>query len=231
MERNAAATSPFFHVLQKRAIAWFGPRLNRAFIQRFAGVRHDEIQVEVDGIAETLAAWARAVRIVERKQARLGLLIKRAIVLAFETFVEGKTLRRITGRILDELQDGFAVALAIANFDGVREARAGFGIHGEAIDENVDGLREIHVEQRFGRGEFMDAAVLIKAVEAALLDVAKSLLESFLRRRRRFLLGHAACSAGRLRLCNAEGIKDVEAAAGSERRSEERRVGKECRSR
>ncbi len=63
----------------------------------------------------------------------------------------------------------------------------------------------------------MDAAALIKTIEAALLDVAKSLLERFLRRRRGFLLGHAAGSAGGLRLRNAEGIKDVEAAAGSER--------------
>ena len=92
------------------------------------------------------------------------------------------------------------MAFAIANFDGIRESRARFGIDGEAIDENVDGLGEVHVEKRLRRRKFVDAAILIEAVEAALLDVAESLFEGLLRRRGRFFLGDAPGGAGSLRL-------------------------------
>ena len=88
VERNASATSPFFHVLEERAVARLGPRLDRAFIKRLTGIGHDETEIEIDGVAETLAARAGAVGIVERKKTGLGLLIKRAIVFAFEAFVE-----------------------------------------------------------------------------------------------------------------------------------------------
>ena len=212
VERNAAIARPFFHVLQERAITRFGPRFDGAFIERFAGIRDDEIEIEVDGVAEALATRASAVGIVEGKKARLGLLIKRAVVLAFEALIEREALGGIAGRIGDEFENGFAVAFAIANLDGVRESRARFGADGEAIDEHIDGLREIHVEKSFGRRKFVDAAILIEAIEAALLDVAEGLFERLLRWRRRLFLWNAARAACSLRLGrDAQQIHDVKA--------------------
>ena len=60
------------------------------------------------------------------------------------------------------------------------------GIDGEAIDDDPDRLREIDVEQRFGRGKFVQATVLIQAVEAALLDIDQGVAQGVLIRRRRF---------------------------------------------
>ena len=88
-------------------IARLGPRLNRAVIQRFAGVRHHQVQIEINRVSESLAARARSIRIVERKQPRLRLLIQRAVVLAFESLVERQALRRISGRIRNKFQNRF----------------------------------------------------------------------------------------------------------------------------
>ncbi len=172
--RNCADAGPFFQVLKEGAEARLGPGLDGAVVQGFAGIGHDEIEIEIDGVAKALAARAGAERIVKGEEARLRFLIESAVVLAFEAFVEIEALGGIAGGIGDEFEDGFAGALAIADLDGIDEAGAGFGIDGEAIDEDVDGLHEIHVQQRFGRREFVDAAILIKTVEATFLEFAKS---------------------------------------------------------
>lgn len=65
----------------------------------------------------------------------------------------------------------------------------------------------------------MDAAVLIKTIEAALLYVAKSLLQRFLRRRESFFPWDATGSASGLRLRDSKRVEDIKAAAGSERKN------------
>lgn len=66
----------------------------------------------------------------------------------------------------------------------------------------------------------MDAAVLIKAIEAAFLDVPQGLLQRFLRRRGRFLPGNAARAAGRLRLGGySQQVHDIKAATWGERKN------------
>ena len=70
----------------------FGPRLNGTLVERLALVRHDEVEIEINGVAEALASRAGAVRIVEGKQARLRLLIHRAAAFAFEALVEHQPL-------------------------------------------------------------------------------------------------------------------------------------------
>src|SRR5580704_10035558 len=133
-EGNPAVAGPFFHVLKQSAVTRFRPRLDGAFVERLAGIGDDQIEVEVDGVAEALAARARAVGIVERKKTRLRSLIKRAIVFAFEALVKSEALGAIGRRVGNEFEEGFAAAFAVAYFDGVRKTRARFGIHGEAID-------------------------------------------------------------------------------------------------
>ena len=114
------------------AVARLAPRLDGAFFERFAGIGNDEIEVEVNRIAESLATRASTERIVERKEARLGLLVDGAIVLAFEALVEGEAFEGAI-RVREKLENGFALALAVTDFDGVRETRAGFGADGKTI--------------------------------------------------------------------------------------------------
>src|SRR6266481_3929195 len=85
---NAASPRPFFGFLKKSAISGLGPRLDGALIERFAGVWHHQVQIKINCISETLAARTSPVGIVERKKARLRLLVERAVILAFESFVE-----------------------------------------------------------------------------------------------------------------------------------------------
>jgi hypothetical protein len=145
--------------------------LVHAVVERLALIGDDQIQVEVDGVAESLAARTRSVRIVEREKPGLGFLVKCAVILAFESFVEGEPLGGIPRIVRDKFENGFALPFAVANFDGVNEPRARLRIDGETVDQDVDRFRKIDVEQRFRRGEFVDSSRLVKPVETALLEI------------------------------------------------------------
>ncbi len=182
---NALGARKFLGVLKQDAVTRLGPRLDGAVVQRLAGIGDDEVEVEVDGVAESLAARARAVGIVEGEQARLGLLVNDAVVFAFEAIVEDQALGGISRGVGHEFENSFAIPFAIADLDGIDQAGSRFRIDREAIDDHPDGLREIDVEKRFGRRKFVQASVLIQAVEAALLDVAQGVAQSVLIRRAR----------------------------------------------
>src|SRR5271154_950792 len=104
IRRNAAPARPLFHILQKSAVARLGPWLDRAFVERFAGIRDDQIQIEINRVAKTLAARAGTIGIIKRKKPRLGLLIERPVVLALKAFVEREALGGIAGAVGDELE-------------------------------------------------------------------------------------------------------------------------------
>src|SRR5208337_1121054 len=180
---DAASASPLARFLHEDAVARLGPGLNGAIIERFAGVGDDEVEIEIDGVAKALAARACAIGIVEREETRLGLLIKRTVILALEALIEGEALGGGAGGIGGKFQDGFAAAFAVADFDGIDEARAGVGVGGEAVDKNVDGLGEIDVQERFRRVKFVDAAFLVEPVEAALLQILQHQAQGILGRR------------------------------------------------
>src|SRR5713101_5566200 len=61
---------------------------DRAFAESFRFVRNNSIKIEIDGVAKPLTARASAIRIVERKQARLRLFISKIAVLALEALGE-----------------------------------------------------------------------------------------------------------------------------------------------
>src|SRR6202035_5565727 len=130
-ERNAAATRPFFHVLEQSPVTRFAPGFDGTFVERLAGIGDDQIEVEIDGVAKALATRARAIGIVERKKTRLRFLIKHAVVFTFEALVESEALGAISAGIGDEFEDGFAAAFPVADFYGVCKSRTRFGIHGE----------------------------------------------------------------------------------------------------
>src|SRR5437016_14062169 len=111
--RNASSPRPFLRFLKKRAIPGLGPRLDGALIKRLARVRHHQIQIKVDCVSETLAARTSSVRVVERKEARLRLLVKGAVILAFESFVERHPLGSVSRAVRDKFKDGFSVPFVI----------------------------------------------------------------------------------------------------------------------
>ena len=53
-------------------------------------VRNHQIKIEIDGVAEALAARAGSVGIVEREQPRLRLLVAQVAVLAFKALREAQ---------------------------------------------------------------------------------------------------------------------------------------------
>ncbi len=67
IERNAIRASEFFQLGQQHAVPRLGPWLDRALVQRFALVGNHPIDVEIDRVAEALAARAGPVRIIEGK--------------------------------------------------------------------------------------------------------------------------------------------------------------------
>jgi hypothetical protein len=98
-----------------------GPGIHRAFLDGLGTVRNHQIHIEIDGVAEALAAFAGAERSVEAEQSGLGGDEFLAALLAAELLVK---------------PDGFAAArrfekdlarFAIADLDGVHQALAGRG--------------------------------------------------------------------------------------------------------
>ena len=139
-------------------------------------VGNHQVEIEVDGVAESLAARAGAVRIVEREQA--AARAPRSACCSACTRSAAKSSRRCEGSLVtrNRLEDDFA-GLAIADLDGVHDAGAGVWRDHQAVNQQEDGLVEVHVEQRFRSGEFEDLAVLIEAVEAPCAQVRRGGLQ------------------------------------------------------
>src|ERR1700674_4234853 len=88
VERDALRAGKTFQFLPDRAEARLGPGLDNAIIDGFTAVGNHPVEIEVYGVAESLAARAGPVRIVEGKQARFGLLVDQPAGLALEALVE-----------------------------------------------------------------------------------------------------------------------------------------------
>src|SRR5262249_1275641 len=157
-------------------------------------------------------------RIVERKKARLRLLVDLAAILALETLAENEpfrhgwssiTRRRGSRRGRDKLQNGLALTVTVAEFDRINQTRANLRPDGKAIDQDEDRAGEVGIQQRLRRREFEDAAILIDAVEAALLEIAERLLHGLGRRPAMF-----GCTRLFGRFGQHEAEQHVKAAAG-----------------
>ena len=83
---------------EQRAVFRLGPGLDRAFVQRLRLVGNHQVEIEINGVAEALAARAGAVGIVEGEQPRLGLLVAQIAVLAFKALGKAELLRRLDRR-------------------------------------------------------------------------------------------------------------------------------------
>src|SRR6202040_2374689 len=71
VKRDVRLLGIALQVGEERTILGLGPGLNRAFGQSLALVRDHQIEIEIDGVAESLASRAGAVRIVEGEKPRL----------------------------------------------------------------------------------------------------------------------------------------------------------------
>ena len=65
VQRNPGLPREAFELREQRPIFWLSPGLDRTFIQSLAFVGNDEVEIEIDSVAEALATRAGAVRIVE----------------------------------------------------------------------------------------------------------------------------------------------------------------------
>src|ERR1035441_8225045 len=177
------------------------PRRDGALLEGARAIGDDEVGVEVDGVAEALAAGAGAVGVVEGEEAGFGLAVGAMAGGALECGGVAEMLRLNesdrrsfdSGGCASSAQDdslffsglrgawdGVELNLAgltIAGFDGVDDARAAVGRNGEAIDEDEDGLGEVEFEERLGSGEFDDLAGLVETVVAAAAEFGETVLE------------------------------------------------------
>ncbi len=159
----------------KRAILRFGPRLNRAFAQRFGHVRDNQIQIEINGVAKALASRARAKRIVKREQRRFRLFIPDVAVLALEPLREAPLLD-----LLAFARCGFEHSLsrlAISHLQRVHNARPLVRRHHNAVHQHVQRLVEVDIQQRLRRGELKHLAVLEEPAKAFLAQIEQALAQ------------------------------------------------------
>src|SRR5271157_1133580 len=103
VERNPLRARQSLHLVKRRPVAWLGPGLDRALAQGLVLVRNHQAEIKVDRVAESLAARAGAVGIVEGEKPRLRFLVDDLAALALEPLVEDQALRLgqgIGGRLL-----------------------------------------------------------------------------------------------------------------------------------
>ena len=125
------------------AIFGFGPGLNRPFVQSLRWIRYHQVQIEVDGVAETLAPRTGAIGIVEGKEPRLRFFVTKIAMLALKTVGEARALRRLVvarNGFKDDLS-----GLAVANLDGIDDAGAGIRGYHQPVHQQENGLSEVDV--------------------------------------------------------------------------------------
>src|SRR5581483_9909627 len=155
----------FPEVSQPGAVLRLRPRFDRAGVEGEVLVGDDEVHVEIDGVAEALAARAGAHRAVEAEQRGLGFYEGHAALLALELLAEAQTVAGGGG-----LEDDFA-RFAITDLDRIDHALVQVRTDRDAVGQHIERLGEVDIQERFRRGEFEGAAVLEQTVEALLAQI------------------------------------------------------------
>jgi hypothetical protein len=88
IKRDVRLLGETLKLREQRAIFGFGPGLDRTLLKRLGFVGNDQIEVELDDIAEAMAGGARAERVVEREQPRLRIFVRDAARPALESLGE-----------------------------------------------------------------------------------------------------------------------------------------------
>ena len=123
--------------------------------QRQALVGNHQIHVEVDGVAESLAARTRAKRIVEAEQPRLRFASRPMAVRALIAPRESEAAAAPLPLHAEPLRRSLR-RLAIGDLRRIHDARAILCTHHDPIHQHKHRQREVQIEQRFRRGEFKD---------------------------------------------------------------------------
>ena len=132
VERNSGSFGVTLQVGKQRAVLGLGPGLDGAFAQGFQLVGNDEVEIEVDGVAESLALRASAVGIVEGEEARLGLFVTDAAEFALEALGEAK-LSCVHALVAGNFEDDFS-GFTVGGLNRVDDTRTGVGGDREAVD-------------------------------------------------------------------------------------------------
>jgi hypothetical protein len=90
VERNTMLQRGLPELCLVGAILGASPGIDRAFVQRLLLIGNDQVEIEVDGVAEALAALAGAIRVVEREQPGLGLAVDAVAEFAFKGLGEAQ---------------------------------------------------------------------------------------------------------------------------------------------
>src|SRR5688572_16361887 len=165
IQRNARRFRGFFEIVEVDPIPGLRLWLDRALVERERAVGQQQVEIEIDRVAEPLTAGTCAKRIIEGEQPRLRILIADTARLALKGFAETVPLST------RNLQQYLSTALAKANFDGIDEALTDIGRHLETIHKHERGLLEIDVEQRFRLRIFENLSVLEDSSKTTSLDV------------------------------------------------------------
>ena len=153
-------------IAEPRAEFRLRPGVDRAIIERKRFVGNHPVQVEIDGVAEALAARAGADRRVEAEQNGLRDCEFHAARLALELLVEAQRPGRRGGAFED-----YFTSLAITDFDRIDQALMQAGADRDAIHQHQDRLAEIDIEQRLGRRKLENPARLKQPCEAFLAQL------------------------------------------------------------
>ena len=121
IHRYARASGEPLHLCAIRPVLRFCPWFNRTIFEGFGFVRNYQIQVEVNGVTESLASRTRAERVIERKQSWFRLHIPNTTTFALEALRKPKLLHRLIVAA-NRLKKHFAT-LAKADLGGVDDAR------------------------------------------------------------------------------------------------------------
>src|SRR5207237_6489550 len=75
IEPNLALARGALQLGELRTIVRLAPRLDRALLDRFRAVRHDQVHVQFDDVAKAVADRTRTEGVVEREEPRLRILV------------------------------------------------------------------------------------------------------------------------------------------------------------
>ena len=149
------------------------PGIDGAVIQAQPLIRNHQIQIEIDGVPESLASRASAEGIVEAEQPRLGLAPRAMAVARTRTPRETSAVcaprpaRRLLSAPPRHLLENHFASLAISDLRRIHNTRAVFGVDNDPIHQHKHRQREINLQQRLRRGKLKDPAKLVKPIEPA----------------------------------------------------------------
>ncbi len=149
------------------------PGHERAVVDRERRIGHEQVGVDLLLRAEAGAARARAVRRVEREDARLQLRQRHAVIGTGEVLREEHRLAAV-----ERVDEDDALGEAGRGLDRLRQPQSqlAFALHDEPVDDHFDRVLELLVERRHALLEDVLLAVDLHAREPLALELLEHVL-------------------------------------------------------